>query len=193
MRDEQGANNAMKKHEHLQKTVENYATEIRALGERSRALEAGHPEAETVAAKQSRVDKMYAGLRELCFERKARLDELLKLYNLLREILDLEAWIAERTMVASSHELGADYEHCCLLRDRFSEFARETNELGKTRVKAADELCDALIEQNHGEAAEIAEWKDRVNEAWADLLELIETRIQLLKAAWDLHKFLCDC
>ena len=104
-----------------------------------------------------------------------------------------QAWIDERTVVASSHEMGADYEHCCLLRERFADFSKETNELGKHRVAAANELCDALIAQGHGEAAEIASWKDRVNEAWADLLELIETSIQLLKAAWDLHKFLCDC
>ncbi|TPP60271.1 Spectrin beta chain [Fasciola gigantica] len=193
-KDEQGANNAMKKHEQLQKVVENYANEIRNLGERSRAmLESNHPEAEVVAAKQARVDKMYAGLRDLCVERHARLEEILKLYYLLREILDLEAWIAERIVVASSHELGADYEHCCLLREHFAEFARETNELGKHRISAANELCDALIDQGHGEAAEIAGWKDRVNEAWADLLELIDTRIQLLKTAWDLHKFLSDC
>ncbi|TGZ63077.1 hypothetical protein CRM22_007109 [Opisthorchis felineus] len=193
-KDEQGANNAMKRHEQLQKVVENYSTEIRNLGERSRAmLEANHPEAEAVAIKQARVDKMYAGLRELCVERRARLEEILKLYSLLRDILDLEAWIAERIAVASSHELGADYEHCCLLRERFAEFARETSELGRHRIGAANELCDALIDQGHGEAAEIAGWKDRVNEAWADLLELIDTRIQLLKTAWDLHKFLSDC
>ncbi|CDS40887.1 spectrin beta chain [Echinococcus multilocularis] len=193
-KDEQGATNAMKKHELLQKTIENYASEIRSLGDRSRAMvESDHPESEVVAAKQSRVDKMYAGLHDLCLERRLRLEEILKLYSLLREILDLEAWIDERTVIASSHEMGADYEHCCLLRERFADFSKETNELGKHRVAAANELCDALIAQGHGEAAEIASWKDRVNEAWADLLELIETSIQLLKAAWDLHKFLCDC
>nr|CDS28968.2 spectrin beta chain [Hymenolepis microstoma] len=193
-KDEQGATNAMKKHELLQKIIENYSSEIRSLGDRSRAMiESGHPESEIVATKQSRVDKMYAGLHDLCLERRLRLEEILKLYSLLREILDLEAWIDERTVIASSHEKGADYEHCCLLRERFADFSKETNELGKHRVAAANELCDALIAQGHGEAAEIASWKDRVNEAWADLLELIETSIQLLKAAWDLHKFLCDC
>ncbi len=91
MQDEQGANNAMKKHELLQKTIENYAGEIRSLGDRSRAMiEAGHPESDAVAAKQSRVDKMYAGLHDLCIERRRRLDEINKLYGLLREILDLE-------------------------------------------------------------------------------------------------------
>lgn len=53
-------------------------------------MEANHPESEAVVAKQARIDKMYAGLRDLCSERRARLDEILKLYHLLRDILDLE-------------------------------------------------------------------------------------------------------
>lgn len=81
----------MKKHEQLEKSVEHYADEIRALGLRCRdLLEADHPESDTVAVKQARVDKMYAGLRDLCGERRTRLEEMLKLYSLQREILDLE-------------------------------------------------------------------------------------------------------
>ncbi len=139
------------------------------------------------------MDKLYAGLNDLCSEKRARLEEMLKLFHLYREILDLEAWIQERTVVASSHDTGADYEHCCLLRDRFREFTRETEAVGSERVTAANELCDSLIDQGHTGAAEIAEWKDNINEAWADLLELIDTRTQLLKTAWDLHKFISDC
>ncbi len=54
-KDEQGANNAMKKHEQLEKSIDNYADEIRALGGRCRELlESGHPEADAVAVKQVR-------------------------------------------------------------------------------------------------------------------------------------------
>ncbi|XP_048456403.1 spectrin beta chain, non-erythrocytic 1-like [Rhincodon typus] len=41
-------------------------------------------------------------------------------------------------------------------------------------------------------AADIAEWKDSLNEAWADLLELIDTRTQLLTASYELHKYFYD-
>lgn len=36
---------------------------------------------------------------------------MLKLYVLNREIDDLMQWIAEREIVAGSHELGQDFEH----------------------------------------------------------------------------------
>ena len=64
-----------------------------------------------IAVKQSQVDKLYASLKDLAGERRGKLDEVLKLYMLNREIDDLEQWIAEREVVAGSHELGQDYEH----------------------------------------------------------------------------------
>lgn len=48
---------------------------------------------------------------------------------------------------------------------------------------------DGLIESGHSEAASLAEWKDGINESWADLLELIDTRAQLLTASYDLLKW----
>lgn len=61
--------------------------------------------------KQSQVDKLYASLKDLAGERRGKLDEVLRLYMLNREIEDIEQWIAERELVAGSHELGQDFEH----------------------------------------------------------------------------------
>lgn len=61
--------------------------------------------------RQSQVDKLYAGLKDLSEERRGKLDERLRLFQLNREVDDLEQWIAEREVVAGSHELGQDYEH----------------------------------------------------------------------------------
>ncbi|PAA46340.1 hypothetical protein BOX15_Mlig013263g8 [Macrostomum lignano] len=193
-RDEQAANNAMKKHEQVERAVEAYADEIRNLGGRARDLiDAEHPESERIAQAQNRLDRLYATLKELCAEKRAWLQEQLKLYQLQREILDLEAWIQERTIVAQSNDLGKDFDHCVLLRERFREFAKETEAIGTERVAAANQFVDSLIDQGHRSSAEIAEWKDRVNEAWADLLELMDTRTQLLTAAHAFHRFLSDC
>lgn len=57
------------------------------------------------------MDKLYAGLKDLAEERHGRLQERLRLTQLKREVDDLEQWIAEREVVAGSHELGQDYEH----------------------------------------------------------------------------------
>ncbi|XP_013410395.1 spectrin beta chain-like [Lingula anatina] len=193
-KDEVGAQNMMKKHQHTEHVVEDYAETVRQLGERARNLmDENHPECDQIARRQAQVDKLYAGLKDLAQERRGKLDECLKLYMLNREVDDLEQWIEERRVVAGSHELGQDYEHVTMLRDRFKEFARDTQSIGEERVAAANDMADKLIALGHSDAATIAEWKDGLNEAWADLLELIDTRTQMLQASWELWKFFNDC
>lgn len=60
-------------------------------------------------------------------------------------------------------------------------------------MAAVNEIADQLMGARHSDAATIAEWKDDLNEAWADLLELIDTRTQMLAASRELHKFFHDC
>lgn len=193
-KDEISTQNLMKKHETLELAVEDYADTIRQLGETARQLTSEmHPESDQIALKQSQVDKLYAGLKDLAGERRAKLDEALKLFMLNREVDDLEQWIAEREVVAGSHELGQDYDHVTLLWERFKEFDRDTEAIGTERVAAVNGIADQLIAAGHSDSATIAEWKDGLNEAWQDLLELIETRTQMLVASRELHKFFHDC
>lgn len=193
-KDETTAQNLMKKHEILEQLVEDYADTIRQLGETARQLTADQiPEADAVAVKQSQLDKLYAGLKDLAGERRARLDEALQLFMLNREVDDLEQWIAERELVAGSHELGQDYDHVTLLWERFKEFAQDTAAVGAERVARANGIADDLIHAGHSDSATIAEWKDGLNESWQDLLELIDTRTQMLAASRELHKFFHDC
>ncbi|XP_015125014.1 spectrin beta chain isoform X2 [Diachasma alloeum] len=193
-KDEISAQNLMKKHESLEHAVEDYAETIRQLGETARQLiNDQHPLADQIAVKQSQVDKLYAGLKDLAGERRAKLDEALQLFMLNREVDDLEQWINERELVAGSQELGQDYDHVTLLWERFKEFARDTETIGSERVAAVNGIADSLIATGHSDAATIAEWKDGLNEVWQDLLELIETRTQMLAASRELHKFFHDC
>ncbi|XP_040905112.1 spectrin beta chain, non-erythrocytic 1 isoform X2 [Toxotes jaculatrix] len=192
-KDEQSSVAMLKKHQILEQAVEDYADTVHQLSSTSRGLvAAGHPDSERIGMRQSQVDKLYAGLKDLAEERRGKLDERFRLFQLNREVDDLEQWIAEREVVAGSHELGQDYEHVTMLQERFREFARDTGNIGQERVDAVNRLADELINSGHGDAATIAEWKDGLNEAWADLLELIDTRTQILAASYELHKFYHD-
>merc|ERR550539_1775637 len=193
-KDEFSAQNLMKKHEILETSVEDFASTIRQLGETARQLIADdHPESEAINIRIGQVDKLYAGLKDLANERRAKLDDALKLFMLNREVDDLEQWIAEREVVAGSHELGQDYDHVTLLWERFREFARDTESIGSERVNAVNDIADSLISTGHTDAATIAQWKDALNDAWADLGELIDTRTQMLEASKELHKYFHDC
>uniref|UniRef100_A0A8V5GVS2 Spectrin beta chain n=1 Tax=Melopsittacus undulatus TaxID=13146 RepID=A0A8V5GVS2_MELUD len=194
-KDEQSTLQLLKKHLLTEQTVENYEETIAQL---SRAPMGAHRAlcplpSEQVSRRQSQVDRLYVSLKELVEERKAKLEQQYWLYQLNREVDELEQWIAEKEVVAGSPELGQDYEHVTLLQEKFLEFASETGSVGQERISALNQMVDELIDYGHASAATIAEWKDGVNEAWAELLELMETRAQLLAASLELHRFFREC
>ncbi|XP_068110148.1 spectrin beta chain, erythrocytic-like isoform X2 [Hyperolius riggenbachi] len=183
----------LKKHLILQQGVEQYAKNIKDLAEQSQKLLAlDHPDGEQIMRHQDNLEKQYAALREAADERRRDLDNCFHMFQLKREVQDLEQWIAERDIKASSQEMGQDLDHVTILRDKFRDFAKETGMIGQERIDNVNILIEEMIDAGHSEAATIAEWKDNLNESWADLLELIDTRVQLLSASYDLHKFFYD-
>lgn len=54
---------------------------------------------EHISVRQAQIEKLYAGLQDLCKERRKRLDETLQLYELHREIDDLLQWIADKEVL----------------------------------------------------------------------------------------------
>ncbi|XP_065491515.1 spectrin beta chain, erythrocytic [Caloenas nicobarica] len=192
-KDEESGLMMLKRHVRQQRAIEDYGQTIKELaGRAQQMLSAGHPEGEQIIRLQGQVDKHYAGLKEAAEERRRRLENMSHLFQLKREVEDLEQWIAERDVVASSQEMGQDLDHVTLLREKFREFARETGSVGQERVDRVNLAIEDLIDAGHAEAATMAEWKDGLNESWADLLELIDTRMQLLAASYDLHKYFYD-
>ncbi|KAM4690497.1 spectrin beta chain, erythrocytic [Rhinophrynus dorsalis] len=192
-KDEESVIVMVKKHLGLQQAVEQYSKNIKELADQAqRLLAIEHPDSEQITRRQGNIEKHYAALREMSDERRQKLDNIYHMYQLKREVKDLEQWIAERDMKASSQEMGQDLDHVTVLRDKFRDFARETGAIGQERIDNVNILIEELIDAGHAEAATIAEWKDNLNESWADLLELIDTRVQLLSASYDLHKYFYD-
>uniref|UniRef100_A0A672J1P6 Spectrin beta chain n=1 Tax=Salarias fasciatus TaxID=181472 RepID=A0A672J1P6_SALFA len=168
-KDEQSAMLMLKRHTILKQAVDDYSDSIQKLADRAQKIE-------EIIRRQGQVDKQYAGLKELAEDRRKKLDHTYHHFLLSREVQDLEQWIAERDVVASSQEMGQDLDHVTLLRDKFRDFARDTGMIGQERVDMVNQTIDELIEAGHSEAATMAEWKDSINDSWADLLELIDTQ-----------------
>uniref|UniRef100_A0A8C7LH16 Spectrin beta chain n=1 Tax=Oncorhynchus kisutch TaxID=8019 RepID=A0A8C7LH16_ONCKI len=192
-KDEQSAMLMSKRHLIVKQAVDVYSDSIQKLSDRAqKMLNEDHPNGESIIRRQGQVDKQYAGLKDLAEDRRRKLDHVYHHFLLSREVEDLEHWIAERDVVASSQEMGQDLDHVTILRDKFRDFSRETGMVGQERVDYVNQTIDELIKAGHTEAAAMADWRDSVNESWADLLELIDTRVQLLQASHDLLKYFDD-
>ena len=203
VKDELNAQNQLKKHMQLESEVEDHAAHIRNLGEVSRQLcseavddgrqlVSGHS-TDSILKRQMQIDKLYASLKDLAGERRLRLEETVKLFVLHRDIDDLEQWIADKAAVASSNELGSDFEQVVLLRERFAQFTADTKQIGQERVNHVSRIANNLIDSGHADSALISQWAESLGTAWEDLLELIRTREQMLQASWELQKFFSDC
>ncbi|KAL0994371.1 hypothetical protein UPYG_G00121340 [Umbra pygmaea] len=192
--DEASTLQLLKEHMALEATVENYAETVGMLSQQcQRQLELGHPDSEGITKQQSHIDRLYVSLKDMVEHRKNKLEQQYWMYQLNREVEELEKWITERESVASSTELGQDLEHVTMLQDKFTKFCSETNSIGQQRMEQVNKMVNEMIDCGHTDAATIAEWKDGLNESWADLLELMETRRQMLTASQQLHKFFADC
>ena len=78
-----------------------------------------------------------------------------------------------------------------MLQQRFDRFSQETQRIGAERVESVNAIADQLIGSGHSDAATIAEWKTGLNESWANLLELLDTRKKVLYfSIFHLSKFL---
>ncbi|XP_059208241.1 spectrin beta chain, non-erythrocytic 4 [Centropristis striata] len=184
----------LKTHLALEQTVETYAETVGMLSQQcQRLLELGHPESEQLTKQQSHIDRLYVSLKDMVEHRKTKLEQQYWLYQLNKDVEELEKWITECETVASSTELGHDLEDVTVLQERFTKFASETNSVGQQRMEQVNKMVNEMIDCGHSDAATIAEWKDGLNESWADLLELMETRRQMLAASHQLHKFFTDC
>lgn len=66
---------------------------------------------EQIIRLQGQVDKQYAGLKDMAEERRRKLENMYHLFQLKREADDLEQWITEKERMASSLEMGQDFDH----------------------------------------------------------------------------------
>lgn len=65
---------------------------------------------EHITKQQSHVDRLYVSLKDMVEHRKTKLEQQYWLYQLNKDVEELEKWITEREAVASSTELGQDLE-----------------------------------------------------------------------------------
>ncbi|KAK1882521.1 Spectrin beta chain non-erythrocytic 4 [Dissostichus eleginoides] len=109
--DEASTLQLLKGHLALEQTVENYAETVGMLTQQCQLLmEMGHPESEQLTKQQSHIDRLYVSLKDMVEHRKNKLEQQYWLYQLNKDVEELEKWITERETVASSTELGHDLE-----------------------------------------------------------------------------------
>lgn len=74
---------------------------------------------ESIQSTQTNLEDLHSRLKQLANEKQEKLDENLKLFQLNREMEDLKLWIADREVIASSQDIGQDFDNLQIIEERF--------------------------------------------------------------------------
>jgi len=189
-KDEEHVQKLLKKHQILEKEINDYEETINKLGdEAKKMIDEEHIESESIQTTQSKIEDLYSQLKDLASEKQSKLDENLKLFHFNREVEDLKSWISDREVIASSEEIGQDFDNVQMIEERFDRFADQTRTIGSERLATVNAMCDQLVSNGHQDAVRLTEWKEDLNTLWEGLLELLNTRREKLNAAHEMHRY----
>ncbi|KAL3319259.1 hypothetical protein Ciccas_002083 [Cichlidogyrus casuarinus] len=196
----------MRKHEQLALTIEQWANNIGEILRRAREyckpsplVQSLIPESEMEESQKAvkswceRLKKTYGALCDLSNETAMQLEHKLTAFQIRSLFDNLTEWLHNQITRATSNETGSDLESSSRLCLYFQELSRQVDSDGSAMVRDICAKADHLIMSMHADSEAISICKDRINEQWADLKELLQTRNLMLSADRDMHRFLCDC
>ncbi|KFD52473.1 hypothetical protein M513_06670 [Trichuris suis] len=191
--DENSANVLLARHKALQDEMKTYKSILESLNSQCNKLkEMNHADVKQIHAKQQELAGQFKELEELAEKRIRVLSEAVSLYEYLRESQDLEQWISEQQVTASSEECGRDYEHLIELMAKFNDFKQRVR-TGFERFAMCEASAQALLEKHPPFARDVVEHRQRLTAAWSALLDCIQARDQHLHDAEEIHRFNRDC
>ncbi|XP_052259701.1 spectrin alpha chain-like isoform X3 [Dreissena polymorpha] len=143
----------------------------------------------TISVRQNQIETQYANLLDLGNQRREKIQESCKAYQLVREAAELAAWITEKEGIMVGEDVGDDLEQVEEMQKKFHDFQKDlkTNE---ARLQELNSIADRLTAMGKTEAAEkIREQIITLNTRWATLQQVTADRAQTLGSAHEVQRF----
>lgn len=109
-------------------------------------------EASSIAAKQNTIENQYKNLMNLGEQRRKRLEEACKGYQLLREANELADWVKMKQQIAQADVIGQDLEEVEVMQKKFDDFQTELK-ANESRLTEMNQMATILTQMGHPEAA----------------------------------------
>uniref|UniRef100_A0A7E4VTH7 Spectrin alpha chain n=1 Tax=Panagrellus redivivus TaxID=6233 RepID=A0A7E4VTH7_PANRE len=149
---------------------------------------AGQPPS-SINMRQQQIEDQYQKLLTLGEQRKRKLEESCKGYQLLREANDLAEWIRSREAVAQQSEIGSDLEEVEVLQKKFDDFKGDLK-ANEVRLQEMNQIATALTAVGQTETAvRIRQQIEDLNQRWKALEEKADQREQQLGSAHEVQRF----
>lgn len=152
----------------------------------------GHFHLDSINAKKAALVKRYNSIKVPLKNRRKRLNESLRMQQLLNDIDDELSWINEKESLAASTNLGHDLMGVQVLIKKQQAIISEIN-AHKNRIQAVVGEAEAQLknEQHYGNDKIRPKLAD-LNEAWQELIDKANKRKLDLENAVQVHQYFFD-
>lgn len=182
-KDEDSVQSLQKKIDAIQRELTSFSTstdkiEKLALG----LIERKHFDSENIKNRNCAIQSLYNELKALAKQREIRLIESKKLYKFLREIEEVNEWIADQMSVTASEDYGDDVEHIEQLIVSFESFVLNLT-ANENRISSAVSKGETLLIENNPYATTIRTKVADTTQLWEELKDLVNARQEALAGA----------
>jgi len=143
----------------------------------------------SIATRQSQIENQYKNLLDLGNQRRSKLEESCKAYQLVREAADLAQWIKDKEQHAQIQEVGDDLEQVEVYQKKFDDFKTDLK-ANEVRLREMNEVANKLVNLGQPEAAaKITRQINDLNKKWNNLQNAAEARANQLGSAHEVQRF----
>ncbi|KAA0192474.1 hypothetical protein HAZT_HAZT000964 [Hyalella azteca] len=169
--------------------IDSYCGLVKEMGTTADGLvKINHPQSKLIKERQHIVNQELKELQKLSGALRTKLMESMYRHEYMREAEQLETWVQEQMITATSQDFGQDYEHLLVLQAKFLDFKHRV-EAGYERFNQCEELAKKLVANDSPYTHDIETNQLQLRAAWNALLDAIANRDEKLDAAAEIHRF----
>ncbi|XP_029973399.1 spectrin beta chain, non-erythrocytic 5 [Salarias fasciatus] len=171
----------------LEGRLEVLAVEVEELGER--VEQAVHTwSLEELRRPYTHLSSLNQQLQHRATLRGQRLTEVLHMHEFTRESSELLHWMNQQRETAESQDLGSDYQHVQLLRERFEAFLKQLA-VGEERLQGCKDVGTRLTRSKHPQSSTVKETLQQLSACWEGVKATASERQDQLQRAEESHRF----
>ncbi|XP_071500194.1 spectrin alpha chain, non-erythrocytic 1-like [Diadema antillarum] len=181
-----------KKFDEFQKDLNAHEDRVAEVNSEANTLvEEGHPETDTIKAKQQDLNDAWERLKQLAIIRQEKLFGAMEIQRFNRDADETIGWINEKDSILSIDDYGRDLASVQALQRKHEGTERDLQAL-KVKVDALCEEADRLEQIHTDHAPEIQCKKEEIANNWENLRTKAEERKVRLEESYKMHRFLAD-
>ena len=143
----------------------------------------------SISVRQNQIEHQYQNLLAIGRERKAKLEESCRAYQLVREAAELAQWIKDKEQVAQVQAVGDDLEQVEVYQKKFDDFMADLK-AKEVRLAEMNDMAQYLGQQGQTEAAnKISQQINDLNQKWVNLQHVTAERAGQLGSAHEVQRF----